>query len=248
VPAERIKPAQYGTAPRTLAWETWRVTDRNWDDCHADPQLPQRGTPHPANTNLVVYDIQPFKEVRPGVHFVRLLYLPPSFNLPQIRGSEAEVTADEDFELPVLSSDTGTGPLAQIKRRFVKRGRMISVESRLVGAGEGELRAAKSLLLNNLGCWYLLPRGQTFNQIPGILISSRLRLDRSNLVFADVRFLTTGWVRAIPAGSYLGQTLALPELPPLAEYNADFNASGVASVAVKLYTDIYRQGQVIPWL
>lgn len=171
--------------------------------------------------------------------FVRVDFKPTNWNVGSYLGGTIAGSPQEDFTLPVLFN-AGTAASPEWKREDLpfKRMARVRTETRRGGTLADFQRFADA----NIGKWYVL------DGIRYILQNVIARADRGNNVTSDTYFLTTSSVREFAVGSFTTNSLRIPPLLGLEEYDVRVQNGGYIAIGVKTFQDLYSEGPRIPWL
>lgn len=205
--------------------------------------LPKQAQAMPSVANAVAWRVGVSQVISSQIGsefcFVRVDFKPVNWNIGAYLGGSIQGVPLENFTLPILYN-AGTTAAPQWKRydKTYKRLARLRTETRRGGT----LAEFQKFADANIGKWYVL------DGIRYILHNVIARSDRGNNVTSDTYFLATSSVREFAANAWTTNSLRIPPLLGLEEYDVREQNGAYVPIGVKTYQDLYSEGPRIPWL
>lgn len=232
----------YDDGIRGAAIAVWKVLGVTGDGALSVTGLPQINDPHPSSNGSVVWKRRKSRSDNDLTHWVEIHYRWPTYGQINTGITSHTYQRTETIGIPIFTSlsstRSGEADLVSLRLMPYERDGLVRSEQRRV-----EYETALRWLENNSGKIITLNTGPGSASIYRIMQSGAVRSSSGDTV--TLRLYRSSPIPAFPAGTFMGQDIALPALGALDVYDfpsVESIASGDSSPIVSVMTAEERYG------
>lgn len=210
--------------------------------------LPDRFAPHPKNPALIVRERIIDQVIDNRTTFVRVEYRPASYDVGTVYGVQDNPSVAVPLRL-IWTRDNTPGANGWKLRGDPDREPALTVTlwktyRTITTYTGGDIDSTTEAIVHNKGNAYIL--GSAPYDRLYVLAGGYTRKMKDGRVVADYSFYTHNGFKAIPAGTYQGQDVAIPELLPMASISTYQEGTNTPTFSTKTILQITKMGMPLP--